>query len=163
MKRFFYLPIIALVLSGCFKEFEGTNDENEVFARLAKGNGTWEVVQIEEWSLLDENPVIITTEPDSTFFHFYLRSKIVFGTVIDLKYGEYFIENSIADEATVSAQAERIVFEGNTVGSGSVFTVEKNTPNAQIWTYAENDYAKRYYLKKCNCEIPSLNNTESGG
>ena len=163
MKKWMFLPVIALFLSGCFKEFEGINDDNELFARLAKGNGTWEVTQIEQWNALDANPTITTTTPDSTFFHFYLRSEIVFGTLIDLIYGEFYENNIVTNEATVSAQAERIVFEGITVGSGTVYTVEKNTSTTQIWLHMENDQATRYYLKKCDCEIPGSNSVENGG
>ncbi|NVK63980.1 MAG: hypothetical protein HWE22_05305 [Flavobacteriales bacterium] len=163
MKRLFVLPFLALVLSGCFKEFNGINDENELFAKLSRGNGTWEVTKVEKWNALDADPVITTTTPDSSFFYFYLRSKIVFGSVIDLKYGEYYDNNNLIEEATVSAQKERIVFEGNTVGSGTVYTVEKNGLTSLIWLHMESDQATRYYLEKCNCEIPSNPSNETGG
>lgn len=163
MKRLLFLPILSILLSGCFKEFEGINDDNELFAKLSKGNGTWEVTQIEQWNAEELSPVVTTFIPDSSFFHFYLRSKIVFGELIDLTYGEYYQNNYLTSEATVSAQAERIVFEGLTVGSGTEYTVEKNGRTKLIWLHVENGQATRYYLRKCNCEIPNINQIESGG
>lgn len=163
MKRLLFLPILSILLTGCFKEFDGINDDNELFAKLSKGNGTWEVTQIEQWNANEQSPVISTIIPDSSFFYFYLRSKIVFDELIDLKYGEYYQNNYLSSEATVSAQAERIVFEGTTVGSGTEYTVEKNGRTNLIWLRMENNIATRFYLKKCKCEIPNISQTESGG
>lgn len=163
MKRFVILSIVALFISGCFKKFEGINDDNEMFARLSKGNGTWEITKVEEWNALDANPSVTTTKPDSSFFHFYLRSDIVFGSVIDLKYGEYYENNVLSNHATISAQSERVVFEGLNVGDGTLYTVEKNTSSQQIWLLMENDNATRFYLKKCNCILPNQTSEENGG
>lgn len=163
MKRITIFSLLAIVLTSCFKEFEGLNDDNELFAKLSRGNGTWEVTMVEQWNALEEDPVITTTIPDSSFFYFYLRSKIVFGELIDLRYAEYYQNNILSKEAIVSAQAERIIFEGNTVGTGEVYTVEKNGLTNLILLKMENDQAIRYYLRKCNCEIPNPNQIEPGG
>jgi len=163
MKRLLLLPFLALTLSGCFKEFAGINDENELFAKLSKGNGTWEVTKIEEWNAIDSDPIITTTVPDSSFFYFYLRSKIVSGSVIDLNYGEFYQNNVLFEEATVSCQVERIVFEGNYVGEGKVYTMEKNGSTSMILLHMEDDFATRYYLNKCNCDVPSTTPVETGG
>lgn len=163
MKQIMIFSLLAILLTSCFKEFEGINDDNELFAKLSRGNGTWEVTLVEQWNALDETPVITTTTPDSSFFYFYLRSKIVFGELIDLRYAEYYQNNILSKEATVSAQAERIVFEGNNVGTGEVYTVEKNGLNNLILLQMENDQATRYHLSKCKCEIPNPNQIENGG
>ena len=163
MKRLLLLPFLAILLSGCFKEFAGINDENELFAKLSKGNGTWEITKVEEWNAINSDPIITTTVPDSSFFYFYLRSKIVSGAIIDLNYGEYYEDNSLVEEATISAQEERIVFEGNFVGEGTVYTVEKNSTSSIILLHMEDDLATRYYLKKCNCDILSTTPVETGG
>lgn len=162
MKRFLILPVLAILLSGCFKEFDGINDENELFAKLAKGKGTWEVTKVEQWDALQTDPVITTSNPDSAFFYFYLRSKIVFGNVIDLNYGEFYLNNTLVEETTVSAQEERIVFEGTTVGSGTVYTVEKNSGSTMIWLNMQSDQAMRIHLKKKDYEIPTTG-SETGG
>ncbi len=163
MKRLVFLPILALLLSGCFKEFDGINDENELFAKLARGSGTWEVTKVEQWDALQTDPVITTSNPDSAFFYFYLRSKIISGVVIDLNYGEFYLDNNLVEEKTVSAQEERIVFEGFTVGSGTVYTVEKNSGSTMIWLNVQNDQAMRIHLKKKDYDIPSPGPTETGG
>lgn len=165
MKRTLILlfPFLAFSLSGCFKEFNGYNDDNELLARLSRGSGTWQVTKVEQWNASEKDPVVTTFSPEDSYFHFYLRSKIVFGTVIQLTYGEYFEANALVNEAIVSAQNERIVFEGNTVGSGLVYTIEEKGRTKFVWLFMANDKATRYYVEKCNCELPITTLVETGG
>lgn len=163
MKKVLLLMAVALLSGGCFKEFSGINDDNELLARLSKGNGTWQVTKIEQWNALDANPNVSESFPENNFFYFYERSKIVFGELIRLDYGEYYEANTLSMEATVSAQKERVVFEGINVGDGVVYTVEKSGIRKMIWLRMENDQATRYYLEKCDCIVPINTQQENGG
>lgn len=163
MKQITLLLLSTSILTGCFKQFSDINDDNELFPKLAQGNGTWEIVEVETWDATSVDPVKETLQPKDSFFHFYLRSKIVSGTVIDLNYGELFINNKIFEEATISAQSERIIFEGNFVGSGKIYSIEEKSLNAMVWLHMENNKATRYSLKKCQCILPETSKVETGG
>lgn len=161
MKLAFF--ICGIVLVSCTK-FEAINDDNELFKKLSKDSGTWRVTKIESWDATEINPVKTVDEPSNSFFYFYLRSEIIFGNVVQLKHGRLYENDVITLQALISAQKERVEFEGNTVGSGHVFTVEEEKSNSMIWLYMFNDQAKRYYIERCyDCDILVPSTVEIGG
>lgn len=160
--RYLLFPFLALfILAGCTK-FSATNDENELFGRLCAGSGTWRIVKIETWDATVANPTVTTTNPQDAFYHFYIKSSYISGTAVQLDYVDYFENQSLDFHSMVSAQKERVVFEG-TLGGGTVWTVIKNKRNEQVWLYLWDGQVMQITLKKEDIEIPGASIIETGG
>lgn len=161
MQYRFLLILLLFFSAGCTK-FSGLIDENELFRRLSSGEGTWRITQIETWDATMADPNVTVTYPNDAFYHFYIKTKYISGTDVQLDYVDYFENQSLDFHSTVSAQEERVVFEG-LVGGGTVWTVIKNTRKEQVWLYLWDGQVTQITLKKEAIEIPGSTITETGG
>lgn len=161
MRNLLFIMFSVLLTTSCTK-FNATLDENELFSRLSAGEGTWRIVTIDTWDATVENPVVTSTNPSDAFYHFYIKSKYISGNVVQLDYVDYFENQNLDFNSTISAQEERVVFEG-ALGSGTVWTVIKNKRKEQVWLYLWNGQVTQITLKKEDFEIPGSTVTETGG
>ena len=161
MRHVFFLLLTGLSIVGCTK-FNATIDENELFGRLSSGSGTWRIVKIETWDATVPNPNITETYPDDAFYHFYIKTKYIAGTDVQLDYVDYFENQSLDFHSTISAQKERVVLE-SLVGGGTVWTVIENNRKKQLWMYLWDGQVTQITLKKEPIEIPGATTIETGG
>lgn len=161
MSKLFFALSVFFLISSCTK-FNAINDDNELLGRLSSGSGTWRVVKIETWDATVTNPTVTTTNPSDAFYHFYLKTKYISGTDVQLDYVDFFKNQSLDFHSTISAQEERVVFEG-LVGSGTVWTVIKNERKEQVWLYIWDGQVTQITLKREDIKIPGAPITETGG
>jgi len=163
--RFIGLTFIAMIFlfSGCQRDESVLNDY-DLFGRLQRGNGTWRVVQVETFQNDVPNPTITTTVPtQETVYHFFIRSLEVQGILIDVATASYYVGPTLTGLFDCAAEKERVVFSNGQIFGGTVFTVEENKPDKQVWNYTEGDNTTRITMERCNCEVPFISAGENGG
>mgnify|MGYP000681081182 CR=1 FL=1 len=153
MRTIFTILILCVILPACQRDEDALNDYH-LFGRLQARGGTWKVERYEVNDNSTIEPDIIITEPDNDFFHFYRQSKLVFNNLIDIATIDIFINDKLAESHTIAAERERVIFEALQPTTGTVWTVESNKPNSQIWVKTDGVETMRLYLRRCNCEIP---------
>lgn len=158
----YFIPLFALLfLVACQRDEDALNDQH-LFGRLQARNGTWKVEKYEINDNTLQDPEITITEPENDFFHFYILSSMAFNTLIDISTVDVYINDTLVQSNKIAAERERVIFEGLNPGTGTVWTVEHNKPNTQIWVKTEGDETMRIYLKRCNCAIPNYNKESEG-
>ena len=150
----YLIPLLILFLfTACQRDEDALNDHH-LFGRLQARNGTWKVEKYEINDNTQTNPEITITEPEDDFFHFYILSTIAYGNLIDISTVDVYINDKLVQSNKVAAERERVIFEGLNPLSGTVWTVEVNRPNTQIWVKTDGDETMRIFLRRCNCTIP---------
>lgn len=161
MYRITLFALLFISLSACTK-FVGIIDENELFPRLSRGEGTWDIVKIETWDATQTSPTISESTPTNTFYHFYIKTEYINGTDVQVDVVDYFEGESLDFHSTISAQEERVVFEGS-LGGGTVWTVIENKRKKQVWLHIAGGQATQITLEKEDRTIPHPNLAESEG
>ena len=168
IKKYFSLSSLAilavlLTFSSCQKDESVLNDY-DLFGRLQGGTGTWRVTEIQTFENNVPSPTITTTIPEQEIIHhFYIRSFEAFGILIDEHAVTVYTGGSLTKTYTCEAEKERVVYRDGEIFGGTVFTVEKSTPNKQIWNYSFESSTTRITFEKCNCEVPFVAGGETGG
>lgn len=157
------IPFLSLIfiLTNCQKDESALNDY-ELFGRLQSKKGTWKVMKVETSSNDTQNSSMSTNEPENDFFHFYVLTTEIAGVLVDIATVDVYVDGSFAGTYPVAAETERVVFEGVSIGTGTVWTVVKNKNNRQVWERNEGSTTTRIYLSPCNCEFP-IPSVETGG
>lgn len=158
------IPFFALIvlLTNCQKDDESALNDYELFGRLQANTGMWQVEKMEASTNDSENPTVTTTEPENDFFHFYIRTSQISGVLVEIATVDIYIDGAFNSSFPVAAETERVVFEGVSIGTGTVWTVIENKNNRQIWELNENNATTRIYLKRCDCGLP-IPSGETGG
>lgn len=157
------LVAVIFLFSGCQKDESVLNDY-DLFGRLQGGNGTWKVVEVQTFQNDIPNPTITTTIPENEIFHhFYIRSLEVFGILIDVASVSIYNDGNLSAIYDCEAEKERVVYRDGEIFGGTVFSVEKNKMNKQVWNYTQGNSTTRVTLERCDCEVPHLGSIESGG
>lgn len=154
---------MMVLLSSCQRDENVLND-HDLFGRLQSGNGTWRVVQVETFQNDEPNPTITTTVPDQeSVYHFFIQSKEISGILIDVATASYYVGPNLTGLFDCAAEKERVVFSNGQLFGGTVFTVEENKPNKQVWNYTQGSNTTRITMERCNCEVPFIAGGENGG
>lgn len=163
MKNILVLTLSIFLLSSCKKDDIGLG-ENELFARLQSGSGSWKVEKVETFDASLTDPTISITNPSNDFFHFYIGSKYLFGDIADFAYGSFYSNDTFDWTSKVDAESDRVSFVTGFVGEGTVWTVEVNKRKKQVWNTIDvnTKIVTRLTLSKCDCEFPKPTG-ESGG
>ncbi len=155
--------LVGLLISSCQKDESALHDY-DLFGRLQSSGGTWKLVEIQTFQNDIPNPTITTVVPtEDVTYHFYIRSLEVFGVLIDVATVSIYTGESLTGLFDCEAEKERVVFRDGQVFGGTVYTVEKNKMNKQVWNYTFGNSTTRITLERCNCDIPHLGTTEGGG
>lgn len=155
--------MIFFLFSSCKKDDIGLG-ENELFARLQSGSGSWKVEEVETYDASINNPSINISNPPNDFYHFYIDSKYLFGDIADFAFGSFYSNDMYNWKSKIDAESDRVAFITGFVGEGTVWTVEVNKKNKQVWNHidANTKIVTKITLKKCDCEFPKPYG-ESGG
>ena len=122
------------------------------------------MVQIETFQNDISDPNITSSTPtEDITYHFYLRSLEVFGVLIDVPTVSIYTDENLTGLYDCEAEKERVVFRDGQVFGGTVYTVEKNKANKQVWNYTLGNSTSRITLERCDCVIPHLGTIEGGG
>lgn len=163
LKYFSAITFLFIIFSSCKKDDIGLG-ENELFARLQSGSGSWKVEEVETFSANSSEPTITKSNPSNDFFHFYIGSKYLFGDIADFAYGSFYSNDYFNWSSKIDAESDRVAFVTGFVGEGTVWTVEVNKRTKQVWNSIDvnTNIVTRITLKKCDCEFPNPTG-ESGG
>ena len=155
--------LVGLLISSCQKDESALHDY-DLFGRLQSKGGTWKVVQTETFQNDIENPTVTTTTPTEEInYHFYLRSLEVFGVLVDVATVSIYTGENLTGIFDCEAEKERVVFRDGQVFGGTVYTVEKNKPNKQVWNYTVGNSTTRITLERSDFSVPHLGTVEGGG
>lgn len=155
--------LVGVVLSGCQKDENALHDY-DLFGRLQSRGGTWKLVEIQTFQNDIPNPTTTTTVPPQAMtYHFFIRSVEVFGVLIDVPTVSIYTDETLTSLFDCEAEKERVVFRDGEVFGGTVYTVEKNKLNRQVWNYTLGNSTTRITLERCDCEVPFIGFGEGGG
>ena len=158
--------IFALTLclfTACDKDETALNDY-DLYHRLQSNGGTWRVESITTKNHNDRNSIENPIETNVDFMHFYLRTELIFGTIVDIHtVSEYDKNGVLIRYRDAEPELERIVFGNKAVFGGEVWTVKTNKRNKQVWTFSQGNQTTTLTLDRCNCKIPITESNESGG
>ena len=124
------------LLVACNRD-DSTLNDYDLFGRLQRGNGTWEVISITTRNNTEKSPVT----NDATLFQ------------DEVKRGSREIQ----------AEPFRVVFPNGQILGGEVWTVTVNKANTQVWTFVDNSITTTMTLERSKCDIPENKAVESGG
>lgn len=162
MKKLIYFSIIFFLLSACTSDENALNDY-ELFGRLQSGSGTWRITEIIKRDNSQTSPEEIIENPENAFYHFYVETREVFNTLIDMNHATMYIDDDLVLDIDVQAEPLRVAFTDGSLGKGEVWTVIENKAKSQEWHHVEGNTTTIMRLKKCNCDIPESNISEIEG
>ena len=162
IKKFILLLVLIPLLSACNRDDNGLNDY-DLFGRLQRGNGTWEVISITTRNNSEKSPTENDASPENTFYHFFHKTTQISGVLVDLNHAELYQDDVKRASMNIEAEPFRVVFPNGQVLGGDVWTVTTNKPNTQVWSFVSNTTTTTMTLERCKCDIPDSKAVESGG
>lgn len=161
-KQILIVTLSVIVLMSCNKKEDSLNDY-DLYSRLSRSGGTWQVESYEDFDNTTANPTKTTTEPKDDFFHFYRKSFEVAGNLIDIAVVTFY-SGTASSTFDCEAEKERVVFRGpGVIFGGDVWTVMENKPNKQVWNYVNGSTVRVVTMKRCDCEFPDVTTQETKG
>ena len=137
-------------------------NDYDLWGRLSAKKGTWTIESLTTKNQNNPNSSEVDIPANFEFIHFYIRTEPISFVTVDVHTANFYNGDN-KSKFDCEAEEQRVVFKPNAASTGEEWTVKENKRNRQVWTFTNGSTTTTMTLARCNCDVPGVQGSESGG